>query len=191
MEEEDKIEKRFSEAFRDFKREPSGLVWEGLKRELHPESKPQNPWDRLWMFPRHFPGRFRLGIAAAAAVFAIFLGIIYFGTASHHVVSGHAYTGETRMCRGTAFLFKVDDKVMPRDSIVHYRSAMVDENGGYRFPGIGPGEYLLRVSPPDGSEIASKFQASWYDQHVSPDSAHLVIVGPEDVQADVQMRKRN
>lgn len=191
MESQDELEKKFHDTFRNLSKEPPPEVWENIRRMLHPEPKPLSPWEKILFFPRNSPGIFRYSAIAAAASLLIFLAVVYFGTGGRHVVRGHAYAGDTRLCRGTAFLFIVKDKVAPFDSVEHYRSAVIDEQGFYSFPRITNGRYLLRISPAEGSEVTENYQASWFDQHESPDSAHLVIVGAGDVNADVHLLKKN
>ncbi len=187
MKQQDDIEKKFSESFRNFSKEPPAHVWEGIRSRLHPEQKPLNFLDHLVQFPGSFPRTFRIGFATVAASLLILLAVLYFDDSERHIVSGHAYAGDARLCRGTAFLFRINDKTKPFDSLEHFRSAVVNDQGFFRFQDISEGKFLLRVSPDGESAMGQKYHASWHVQHSSPDSAHIVVVGPQDVCADVHL----
>lgn len=187
MEENDTIGNKFKSAFSDFEMEPSARVWENLSRELHPEPKAESFWNRLAafsLFPDRKPGFY---FAIGGVVVILFLTVVYIGSTDHHAILGHAYTGDIRLCRGTAVLFKVSDKTMPWDSATHYRSVMIDDDGHYQFPKVGDGKYLLRITPDGNSETAKKFLPSWFDQHENSDSCPLIIINSEDVNADVHL----
>jgi len=191
MEENDLIGNKFKSAFSDFEKEPPARVWENLSRELHPEPKLESIWSRIAAFSL-FPDRqigFYLALGGAAVI--LFLTVVYIASTDHHAIRGHAYTGEVRLCRGTAVLFKVSDKAMPWDSATHYRSVMIDDNGHYQFPKVGTGKYLLRITPDGNSEAANQFLPSWYDQHETSDSCHLIIINDEDVNADVHLMQKD
>ena len=187
MEEKDHLENKFKSSFIDFDIEPPDRVWENLSRELHPEPNSETIWSRIAAFSIFRERRLGFYLALGAAAIIIFLTIVYIGSTDYHAIRGHAYTGEVRLCRGTAVLFKVADQVMPWDSVSRYRSAMIDDNGHYQFSHVEAGKYLLRISPDGNSEAAVKFLPSWFDQHDNSDSCHLIIVNKEDVNADVHL----
>ena len=187
MEENDPIGNRLRSAFNDYEKEPPARVWENLRRELHPEPKPESVWSRIAGFS-FFPERksgFYLVMGGVAVI--LFLAVVYIASGDRHSVHGHAYSGDVRLCRGTAVLFQVADKAMPWDSATHYRSAIIDENGQYKFHQVESGKYLLRIAPEGNSEAAKKFLPSWFDQHENADSCHLIIIKNEDVSADVHL----
>lgn len=124
-------------------------------------------------------------MAGAAIIF--FLAIVYFASNDHHSIRGHAYAGESRLCRGVAVLFRIADKLKPWDSVSHYRSAIIDDQGNYKFSRVKRGTYLLRISPEESSETAKMFMPSWFDQHESPDSSHVILLKADDVNADVHL----
>ncbi len=187
MDEMDNIEKKFNEAFSGYAKEPPGMVWDRIQSELHPDLAPRSLWDQIVFFPQRSPRLFRFGIAIAAASVMIFFISLYFGSGGRHMLRGHAYAGEARLCKGTAYLFRVNDKSSPLDSIEHIRSARVNEDGAYHFSGVESGKYLLRVSPDASSEEDLKYHASWHEQHRESDSAHLLIIESGDVHADVHL----
>jgi hypothetical protein len=188
MEEKDLIENKFQSAFSDFEQEPPGRVWENLSLELHPVPKAGSFWSRLTafsFFPYRQPG-FYFALGGLAVI--IFLVVVYIAYGDYHMVGGHAYIGDVRLCRGTAVLYKVDDKKMPWDSTTTYRSAKIDDNGQYQFPKVEPGNYLLCITPDSNSDAAEKFLPSWFDQHFNADSSHLIIIDDDDVNADVHLQ---
>ncbi|MDD4602317.1 MAG: hypothetical protein PHF97_00720 [Bacteroidales bacterium] len=190
MEETDNLEKKFKQTFSDFSKEPPGDVWEKICREIRPENGSIGFWDRNAMALGVSSRLLRASSWFAAAAIILFLGIVYLVTVDHHTIRGHAYTGETYLCRGTAVLFKVEDKVRPFDSVKHYRSAIINENGFFEFPRIVPGKYLLRIAPDENSEAEKNFAPSWYDEHLYPEESHLIIVIADDLYADVHLIKK-
>jgi len=187
MEDQDPIEKKFRSTFSDFKKDPPASVWENLERELHPQPKTVNFWARMTGDPVFQERQLKRYLAVAGVAIFLFLAVVYFATSDRHTVRGQAYAGEARLCRGTAVLFRIEDKGKPWDSVTHYRSAMIDDNGNYKFSGIEPGIYLLRIAPESSSEIAKKYLPSWFDEHESPDSSHVIILNAEDIHADVHL----
>jgi len=191
MDEKDFLENKFRSSFADYEKEPPEGVWENLSRELHPDPVPENIWTRIAVFQVFTERPLGFYLTLGAVVVILLLAIVYFGSTDHHAIRGHAYTGETRLCRGTAVLFKVTDKAMPLDSVSQYRSALIDNNGLYQFSRVENGKYLLRIVPDGNSEAARKFLPSWFDQHTNSDSCHLIIINQEDVNADVHLRRNS
>ena len=190
MEEDDLIGNKFKSVFSDFEKEPPARVWENLSRDLHPEPKTESFWSRLAAFsvlPYRQPG-FYFALGGMAVI--LFLAVVYLASDDHHMVKGHAYAGEIRLCRGTAVLFKVSDKSMPWDSATQYRSAAIDEKGHYQFPKVEQGNYLLCITPDANSEASKKFLPSWFDQHANSDSCHLIMIEDTDVDADVHLMEK-
>jgi hypothetical protein len=187
MENQDSIEEKFKSTFSDFEKEPPAQVWESLQHELHPEPKSLNFWERFTGEALFQERQLRRFAAVAGVAIFLSLAVIYFASSDRHVVKGHAYAGEARLCRGIAVLFLVGDKLQPWDSVTHYRSSMVDENGNFKFPNVEPGTYLLRIAPEHNSEASKKFMPSWFDQHEHPDSSHVIHIVTDDVNADVHL----
>ena len=187
MEEKDTVSNKFKTTFADFEMEPPDRIWEDLRKELHPVQNPEeDPKGGLFRFLFQYrkPGFY---LALAGIMLLLFLTVVYMSSGDHYKINGHAYTGEMRLCGGTAVLFQVSDKTMPWDSASHYRSAIIDDNGHYLFPKVAPGKYLLRIAPDENSESAKKYLPSWFEQHSNPDSCRLIIVELEDVNADVHL----
>ena len=191
MDEEDFLEAKFRSSFAGFEKEPPGKVWENLSRELHPEPVPGNILTRIASFSVFSERRAGFYLTAVAVVITLLLVIIYFGSTDRHAIRGHAYTGETRLCKGTAVLFKVTDKAMPWDSVTQYRSSVIDNDGRYQFSKVENGQYLLRIVPEGNTEASVRFQPSWYDQHGNSDSCHLIILNKEDINADVHLMMKS
>ncbi|MEI7724787.1 MAG: hypothetical protein WCK09_06755 [Bacteroidota bacterium] len=191
MEEKDPIANKFKSAFSDYRGEPPSDVWEHVRRELHPEPKPESLWNRITTFSFFKEMKPGFYFALGGGVVMLFLAIVYLGSSDRYTIHGHAYAGELRLCRGTAVLFRVADKSMPWDSASHYRTAMIDVNGHYQFPKVESGKYLLRIAPDENSEAAKTFRPSWFDQHENPDSCHLIIVENDDENADVHLMSKS
>ncbi len=190
MEEKDPVGNKFRSAFAEFEQEPPAEAWERLRRELHPEPKTTGIWSTLMSFSFSADRRIGFYLSLGAFILILLLAVVYVASNDRYMIQGRAYTGDVRLCRGTAVLFSVSDKAVPWDSAAYYRSAIVDVNGHFQFPGIKPGKYLLRVAPEGNSETARKFSSSWYDQHVYSGSGHLIIISGNDVNADVHLVKK-
>jgi len=186
MEENHNIENKFREVFAGFEKDPPERVWEGLKNVLHPAPKHVGFWSGLTHGTRHMR-MVRISSIAAMAAIILFLLFMWFSYGNHRIIRGHAYAGDERLMRGTAYLFRVEDKARPFDSVRHYLSATVDEKGSYKFINVAPGKYLLRVVPDAASGISKNFQPSWFDQREGPEEAHLIHVGSEDLFVDVHL----
>jgi hypothetical protein len=187
MEENDLLENKFRSSFSDFGKEPPERVWENIRSKMHPEQDTAGFWSRFCAFFRLnelSPGVY---VALGGVVVLLFLVAVYLISDDYQTIRGHAYAGESRLNRGTAILFRVVDKAIPWDSAAHYRSAIIGTNGLYQFRKVEPGKYLLRIAPEANSDDAEKFQPSWFDQHETPDSCHLIIVNNGDVNADVHL----
>ena len=191
MENPDELEKKIKSVFSGYKQEPPVEVWENLRRELHPEPKPMDFRMRL-TGSTFFPDRLGWRYVALGGVFIfVFLAVVYFTAKDQHTITGHAYAGEARLSRGVAVLFRVDDRLKPWDSVSHYRSALIDDKGYYKFSGVDPGTYLLRIAPEESSELSKHYLPSWFDQHENPDSSHTIVISADDFRADVHLLSRN
>lgn len=191
MENPDEVEKRVKSVFSGYKQKPPAAVWENLHRELHPEPKPSGFWTRIsgaTFFSDRLGWRY---VAFGGAVIIVFLAVVYFTAKNQYAITGHAYAGEARLCRGIAVLFRVDDRIKPWDSVSHYRSALIDDRGYYKFSSVEPGKYLLRIAPEESSELSKHYLPSWFDQHENPDSSHAIVILSEDFRADVHLMSRN
>ena len=191
MEKPDNIEEKFRKSFSDYKADPPDRVWEELKNDLHPAPRAEGFWIRIADFTKLSPRWVNTTVAIVMASFILFLSFLYFVTRDHHIIRGHAYGGESRLYGGTAILFKVEDKAVPLDSIDHYRTVTIDNNGYFQFPRVETGRYLIRILPNASSEAAEKFQPSWFDQHTNPHESDLIIISSDDVNADVHLTQNS
>lgn len=189
MEKPDNIEEKFRKSFSDYTANPPGRIWEELRNDLHPVPRAERFWTRVVDFTKLSPGWVNTTAVIAMASLILILSIIYFIARDQHTIRGHAYAGESRLLGGTAILFKVEDKTMPLDSIDHLRTVKVDGNGYFQFPSVETGRYLLRISPPPGSDVTEKFQSSWFDQHANLNESDLIIISSDDVNADVHLNQ--
>lgn len=186
MEENQNTENKFREAFAGFEQDPPERVWDGLRKALHPEPKHVGFWSGLSQGSKHWK-MVRIYAMVSAAAIILFLLFMWFSYGNHRIIRGHAYAGEEKLIRGTAYLFRVEDKARPFDSVRHYLSSVVDEEGSYKFINVAPGNYLLRVVPDGASPVSKKFQPSWFDQRENPMEAHLIQVRSEDLFVDVHL----
>jgi len=186
MEENQHLENKFRESFNDFEQTPPESIWEGVRSVLHPEPRYIGFWARITQMPQN--SRFlRISAGAVAATIILFLLFLWLAYGNHRTIRGHAYAGEIRLCRGTAYLFKVEDIAKPFDSVKHYRSSVVDDNGSYKFINVIPGKYLLRIIPELNSTFYKIYEPSWFDQHDSLQAAHTIEVKSDDLEVDVHL----
>ncbi len=187
MEEKDPIEKLVNSAFSDFEKGPPDRVWEKLQAKLHPEPAPAGFWARLIAFFHlpEWPVGWYLVLAGTAVSLMLTMG--YFGLSRHHMIRGHAYAGELRLCRGTAMLFEVADKTMAWDSVSYFRSAIIDDYGHFQFSHVRDGNYILRIAPERNSEAAKKFLPSWFDRCEKSDSCLVIHVNTSDVNVEAHL----
>jgi hypothetical protein len=186
MEENQHLENTLRESFDGFEQTPPERVWDGIRDMLHPEPAHTGFWARITQMPQN--SRFlKLSAGVMAVSVILFLFFMWFAYGNHRSIRGHAYAGEIKLCRGTAYLFKIEDKAKPYDSVKHYSSALVDDNGSYKFMNVAPGKYLLRIVPEESTSFYKNYQPSWFDQHESPEEAHLIEVKSEDQEVDVHL----
>jgi hypothetical protein len=187
MENQEKKENTFKEKFSGYEQDPPERVWENLEKELKKEPGQGNVQGISGGFLTFTKSQLRILILSVTLIVILFLAVVYFTSNDNHAIRGHAYTGETRLCRGTAVLFVVPDKSSPLDSVYYYRSAMIDENGYYQFKKVRPGKYLLRIAPPENSEDAKRFLPTWFDHSSEPGGSNIIVISDDEVNADVHL----
>ncbi|MCX6304864.1 MAG: hypothetical protein NT040_07840 [Bacteroidetes bacterium] len=187
MKENDPIEHKFRQSFSNFEEEPPSGVWENLQKELHPPLQPGNIWIRTAAF-FHLTGKSVVySIALGGAALGFFVSVAYLALRDRHTIRGHAYSGNVRLHNGSAELFEVADNTIPWDSATHYRSAIIDNYGHFRFAKIRPGKYMLRIAPDRNSEPAKNFLPAWYEQCEDADSCKLIIISNQDISLEVHL----
>jgi len=188
MQEKDNIEEHYRKTFSGFEADAPEHSWEKIRSRLHPEETKGHTGIRgLRTIFRNSP---RLYPFLAMAATVLLLALIWFSYSDKHTISGHAYAGDSRMCRGTAFLFKVYDKAKPLDTVLMVQSVPIDEKGFYQFFHIDHGQYLIRVNPLPGSEITKNFLPSYYDQDSASAEANVIHIEKEDPTADIRLIPR-
>jgi hypothetical protein len=185
MDPKDPIENKFKSAFSGFEQPPPPEVWDHVHAALHPVPGPAGlvAWVKKLSFLLHLhPGFY---FAFSGAGFVLFVTLGYFVLTGHQAIRGHVYAGTARLNDGQAELFEVADRSMPWDSVKHYRSAVIDHYGHFRFAGVASGRYLLRVSPAEHSETAKRYQPTWFEKHTTSDSCNVIGVKKEDVRVEM------
>jgi len=187
MQDNDPIEEYYRKAFTGFEPPPPVQSWEKIRAGIHPLEAKNTRSSGLWKNLAGFSHSRNLYPLLAAAAMILLVIFIWFSYSHKHNISGHAYAGETRICRGTAYLFKVYDKVKPLDTVMLVRSAPVDLNGFYLFSGIDHGKYLIRVNPGPGTEVTRSFIPSFYDQDSATSEANIIMIESEDPTVDIHL----
>ena len=187
MQEKDPLEEHYKRTFSGFEPQPPGQAWEKIRTRIHPPDVRKGRMaalkDRLAGL-RHSGNLYPLLAAAAMVLILVF---IWFSYSHKHSIRGHAYAGEARMCLGTAYLFKVYDKVKPFDTVLLVESVKVDDKGFYQFLGIDRGNYLIRVNPLPGTDITGKYLPSFYDQDSALPEAKIIRIDNEDPTVDIHL----
>jgi len=190
MQEKDSIEEYYRKAFSDFQPEPPLGTWERIRFALHPVSEKKGGLSGFRSIVDHLIRSRQLYPVMASAAMVLLLMMIWFSYSHKHVISGHAYAGESRLCRGTAFLFKVYDKVKPYDTVKLIRAVPVDAKGFFQFSDIDHGNYLIRINPVAGSEEMRSFIPAFFNQDSAFTEANLVRVEKDDPTIDIRLIPR-
>jgi len=190
MQEKDPIEEYYRKAFTGFEPPPPDQTWEKIRTGIHP---PDVKKGRMVILKGRIAGYSHSGrlyplLATAAMVLLLF--IMWFSYSHKHNIRGHAYAGETRICMGTAYLFKVYDKVKPYDTVLLVQSVPVDNKGFYQFHGVDQGNYFIRINPLPGTEVIRNYIPSFYDQDSVASEANIIRIETEDPTIDVHLVPR-
>jgi len=190
MEENHPIEKKIRETLRDYDPAPPGSAWNNIRNRIgiQDETRDTSFWNLV--IPLHQQRTFRIVLGVAAFALILFLVLVWMFAPGHRAISGSAWAGEERLCKGTACLYKVDDITAPFDSVKEYRKVSVSEKGQYRFPEVGMGRYLLKVVPEEGSEHSGSHKPSWYDQRSAEDDPLLIEVGEQDLVVNIVLQPK-
>ena len=190
MQEKDSIEEYYRKAFSEFQPEPPQGTWERIRFVLHPESEKKSGLSGFRSILGHFVGSRYLYPVMASAAMVLLLMMIWFSYSNKHFIRGHAYAGESRLCRGTAFLFKVYDKVKPFDTVKLIQAVPVDTKGFFQFSDIDHGNYLIRINPVAGSEAMRSYIPAFFDQDSAFSEANLVRIEKDDPVIDIRLIPR-
>jgi hypothetical protein len=190
MQDRDPIEERYRNAFSGFEAPPPENAWEKIRKGIQPRVVKEG---RMAVFKSRLAGlahsRNLYPLLASAAMILLII-IIWASYSNKHSIRGHAYAGETRICRGTAFLFKVYDRTKPLDTVKLIQSVPVDNNGYYQFSGLVHGTYMIRINPLPGTEITRNFIPSFYDQDSAASEVNLIKIDGEDPTIDIHLVPR-
>jgi len=187
MQETDPIEERYRNAFSGFETPPPEQAWEKIRKGIQPEAVKERRMAALKNRLAGFGNSGKLYPLLATAATVLLLIIIWASYSNKHSIRGHAYAGESRICRGTAFLFKVYDKVKPWDTVKLIQSVTVDANGFYQFSGLVHGNYMIRINPLSGTDITRNFMPSFYDQDSVTSEVNLIRIDGEDPTVDIRL----
>jgi hypothetical protein len=190
MIEQDPLEEKFKSAFRNFKAAPSGRVWQGVSKELHPQPVSPGFIDRRVRMLSTWPRVYKIAGSVSIAAIILLLAAGYLFLGNQRSVGGHAYADETRLCRGTATLYSVGDKMKPYDSVKAYSTVNVDGDGYYFFNKVEQGQYMLLVVPELSSPHAQTHKPSWFDHQSGTGDAHIISVGKNDLMVDVHLKRK-
>ena len=175
MEENDNmIDKHFRKVFQSFEPEPPQEAWEAIRKQLPPESlEPGARFSCRSVFSWFAPG-YRLYpaiIIIAFLLIGIFLLLYPKQPAS---LQGTALIEGEKLCRGTAYLFHVNDHNTPLDSVRFHSKNNLDSNGRFHFKDIPSGKYLLRIQVDPGSLYFPQYRHSYYGNQLHWDKACLI-----------------
>jgi len=192
MQDFDPIEDHFRNTFSGRESAPPQDSWEKIRSRLQASSPRQGKAMRLVGRGRQFFHSSSLYPVLAVSAILILLVFIWISYSAKHTIRGHAYAGEERLCRGTAYLFTVADKAEPIDTgkTKLIQKVKVDAKGFYQFTGISQGEYLILVVPDTGTEAMKNFLPSYYDQDSEEYNANLVRIRQEDPTLDIHLQPR-
>jgi hypothetical protein len=190
MDEYHPIDRKFREAFDGFEQEPPERAWNRLRNHVRLEPAEHDFWSKVIALHRTHPRSVRIAALVTVLLLIVVLTVIRLTSRDYQMIHGSAWAGEERLCRGTAYLFKVDDKILPYDTVRQYQSVPINEKGQYCFPQVEPGRYLLQVSPDETSAHSQTFIPSWFDQRSPKESPKLIEVIDEDLMINLILRQR-
>ena len=190
MQEKDSIEEHYRKAFSGFESDPPPDAWEKIRLGLHPESENKIGLSGFRKFLDGLSRSRQLYPVLASAAMLLLLVMIWFSYSHKHSIRGHAYAGESRLCKGTAYLFKVYDKAKPFDTVTLVQSVPIDIKGFYQFSGIDHGNYLVRVNPVPGTDAMRNYIPAFFDQDSASAEANLVRIEKEDPTIDIRLIPR-
>jgi len=190
MQDPDPIEKHFNRSFSGFEAPPPENSWEKIRDRLHPAGSGSGKMMNLFVRIRQWGFSSGLNPVAGTAAIILLILFIWISYSHKHNISGHAYAGESRICKGIALLYQVYDKTEPIDTVKLIMTVRVDGKGFYQFSGIKDGSYLIKVIPGQGSEAIKNYQPSFYDQDRDLSKANVIRVKTEDPVIDIHLLPR-
>lgn len=163
--------------FRNFEPEPPPGAWDAIRTRLDAEPpgvKRRSVFDRqgAWFPPRH-----RLYPALTVMGAALIVFFVWIGTRPGHRIHGTVLINQEELSRGTAFLFRVHDRLKPFDSVYFYRKMEIDSAGRFDFRNVKPGAYLLRIQVHSDSSSNPVYRHAYYGDQVHWHSSTLIHTG--------------
>jgi hypothetical protein len=190
MQENDPIEECYRNAFSGFEPPPPERAWEKIRKGIQPGDVKEGRVAVLKKMLIDVAHSGKLYPLLATAAMILLLIIIWASYSNKHSIRGHAYAGETRISRGSAFLFRVYDKVKPWDTVKLVQSVPVDANGYYQFNGLVHGNYMVRINPWPGTEITRYYLPSCYNQDSAGAEVNLIRIEGDDPTIDIHLVPR-
>ncbi len=169
-----KTPQHLRELFRDFEAEPPRQSWNMIRTRLAQDIQDDKAPSTLshmlgWFRPvnRLYPALTIVGLILIALF--IWLGI----NPSHHI-KGNAFVGEDKLDRGTAYLFRVQDKITPFDSVRFWQQKELDSTGYFAFQKVPSGNYLLRIHVHPLSPYFFQYKHGYYRDQLHWNNATLI-----------------
>jgi hypothetical protein len=192
MQDFDPIEEHFRKTFSGRESDPPENSWLKISSRLQASDRKGGGISKTIERGSGFIHSSRFYPVLAVAAMLVLILFIWISYSDKHTIRGHAYAGEGRLCKGTAYLYKVIDKAEPVDSGLGkpVQTVRVDMKGFYQFTGISQGNYVIKVAPDSGSEAIRNFLPSFYDQNSEEKKANLVRIGKEDPTIDIHLQPK-
>lgn len=168
---------RIRELFRDFEAEPPPQSWNAISTRLAGEihGKTSHQWFgglAGWFQPVNhlYPALAIVGIVLIALV-------IWIDMKPTSRIKGQALIDESELARGTAYLFRVRDRVIPYDSVSFFGKMELDTNGRFYFGHVPSGLYLLRIHVHPESQYSEQYNHGYYGDQLYWNNATLIQTG--------------
>lgn len=169
------------ELFRDFETEPPPQTWTTIRSRLDGEKYgTSSPWKISDLFSWFQPVNRLYPALALAGLFLITL-FIWMVVKPSHQIKGQAFADQTELTKGTAYLFRVHDKITPFDSVGFFKKMELDSEGHFVFDDIPAGSYMLRIHVHQDSPYIRHYLHGYYGDQLHWDSARIVSTDqPQD-----------
>lgn len=165
---------RVRELFRDFEAEPPLQFWNSISARLageQPETHSSWSWRHIvgWFQPMNHLYPILTGVGLV--LIALFIWLV---VKPSNDMKGQAFVGQDELTSGTAYLFRVHDKVIPYDSVGFAGKRELDSTGHFAFNGFPSGSYLLRVHIHPDSPYSPKYHHGYYKDQLFWNKATLI-----------------
>ncbi|MFH1297033.1 MAG: hypothetical protein ABIJ04_07150 [Bacteroidota bacterium] len=168
------LAQRVRELFRDFEPEPPPRAWHAISTRLAGDHSGMRAQWNLNLLGGWLQPRYRLYPAITVVGLVLIALFIWMGVRPSHHIKGNAFADQEELSRGTAYLFRVDDREKPLDSVRFYGKRELDSTGHFSFRHVPSGAYLLRVHVHPDSPYSPAYHHGYYRDQLHWNQSTLI-----------------